>query len=923
MALKPEQIARLAQIVRDASTALAITTMGAKATAEERARLEREGYIKLPIAGDLVWDSFALGQVAQQHAAAAGMSYDEFQAYLRSHPVALGAQERYAVEVAQNRAGTYCVGLGNRYSEELGRVLIDADQEQAARVRGQIRDATAMQIAERQTVKQLKSALGNLTQDWRRDWDRIAATESHQAHQEGFVLAVTEEYGDDELMAKVPEPEACEQCKLHYLEDGKPKVRPASWWMANGPTNAGRKTRDWKPVLGALHPHCFAAGQRIWTARGQVPIEQVAIGDWAVSAEGRWRRVTQTFRRYYIGPLMRIRAGERECLVTGNHPFLSGGQWVPAQGLKQGSQVVEMFVTEAQQAPPVAQQPRLFGRILTGFSRAGVPITAIEFDGQLARPIYEIDQIPPDKLIRLDGPSASEEGGQKGIFQLGIAAANAMAFSAADFIVREDAPPAAFVCADGQLLALDEGGAIHAELLRSRSISLGMPGVVDSLEDGASRYPELAGYCLNGEFVVEVEPQNQACVEVPPLRSVHSHIAAVSLAESQAWHGWVYNLSVDGDESFVAEGLAVHNCRCQMVRVPTGWAFNEAWDLVPVTMAKSDQLPGGVGDKKTPSDFPADALAEGTDHELEHTRDRKLAREIAMDHLTEDPQYYVKLRKLAKAEQLPLFIGPRGGKWADPKHTIAWHPSADAPVRSSKLAVLAPTTPHSVALKAAHEAKPEDFGLPAGARVSDPWEIPTIPATAKWEHPDYGEGTGAAPWQRDPDWHPDFHRYDFVLVNSSAGKDSQAMLSQVVAQADKAGYPRSKIIVVHADMGRAEWEGTQELAAQQAAHYGLRFEVVKRERNDLIGDIEERYWAQMQRYTDTGALIGAGVKSWSDLLAASDEQVQSIIGAGSMGRWSAAERTAKLKQSAKQAVKGGVEKARTPARRSRGSQSAT
>jgi 3'-phosphoadenosine 5'-phosphosulfate sulfotransferase (PAPS reductase)/FAD synthetase len=81
--------------------------------------------------------------------------------------------------------------------------------------------------------------------------------------------------------------------------------------------------------------------------------------------------------------------------------------------------------------------------------------------------------------------------------------------------------------------------------------------------------------------------------------------------------------------------------------------------------------------------------------------------------------------------------------------------------------------------------------------------------------------------------------YDWILVNSSAGKDSQAMLDYVVGLADEAGV-RDRIVVVHADLGRVEWEGVRELAEEQAAHYGLRFEVVKREQGDLLEAIEKR-----------------------------------------------------------------------------------
>lgn len=87
---------------------------------------------------------------------------------------------------------------------------------------------------------------------------------------------------------------------------------------------------------------------------------------------------------------------------------------------------------------------------------------------------------------------------------------------------------------------------------------------------------------------------------------------------------------------------------------------------------------------------------------------------------------------------------------------------------------------------------------------------------------------------------PSLAEYDVILVNSSAGKDSQAMLTHLVGLADAQHVDRSRLVVVHADLGRVEWEGTRELAAEQAAHYGLRFEVVSRTKGDLLEQIEQR-----------------------------------------------------------------------------------
>ena len=61
-----------------------------------------------------------------------------------------------------------------------------------------------------------------------------------------------------------------------------------------------------------------------------------------------------------------------------------------------------------------------------------------------------------------------------------------------------------------------------------------------------------------------------------------------------------------------------------------------------------DEIPGGLADKKTPKDFDPKSLEKGMKVELEHTNNHHMAKEIAMDHLTEDPKYYEKLEKMEK-----------------------------------------------------------------------------------------------------------------------------------------------------------------------------------------------------------------------------------------------------------------------------------
>jgi len=75
-----------------------------------------------------------------------------------------------------------------------------------------------------------------------------------------------------------------------------------------------------------------------------------------------------------------------------------------------------------------------------------------------------------------------------------------------------------------------------------------------------------------------------------------------------------------------------------------------------------DDLPGGKGDDTSLGDFDPEEVAEGLSVETEHTDDLAIAEDIVRDHLTEDPRYYKKLkkvevRKAVANERPPLISG--------------------------------------------------------------------------------------------------------------------------------------------------------------------------------------------------------------------------------------------------------------------------
>jgi hypothetical protein len=69
---------------------------------------------------------------------------------------------------------------------------------------------------------------------------------------------------------------------------------------------------------------------------------------------------------------------------------------------------------------------------------------------------------------------------------------------------------------------------------------------------------------------------------------------------------------------------------------------------IKILIKESEKLKGGKGDNRPDSDFDAKELENGIKHELEHTKVHQVAKEIAKDHLSEDPNYYKKLKKIEK-----------------------------------------------------------------------------------------------------------------------------------------------------------------------------------------------------------------------------------------------------------------------------------
>jgi hypothetical protein len=255
--LTPEQLHEIQEIIRNHHAAFVVNNISPDAVPQDVLdKLSEAGLIDIKAAS--LEDSYLLGAVAAvlEDPSIKNMSYDDFKAHVRKNPIPLSRIETQAIQFAQMHGAQMVQGLGNKAGATIGSALIEADEDLRVRLREEIQTQTAENIAKRQSVRQLKSALGNATKDWARDWDRIAITEKHNAMMRGLSDKYLTDHGTDVRVAFRPMPDACKKCKeLHLGDKGVPYVFKLSDIEGNG-SNFGKKQAEWKPVIGAVHPHC-------------------------------------------------------------------------------------------------------------------------------------------------------------------------------------------------------------------------------------------------------------------------------------------------------------------------------------------------------------------------------------------------------------------------------------------------------------------------------------------------------------------------------------------------------------------------------------------------------------------------------------------------------------------------------------------
>lgn len=251
------QIELLKKIISEHMNVIMELTTGGSGTTLSPSMLKKLGLPKEVT--DLITDSYVYGKVS----AVAGKSLEnmpEKDVKKLTDKMKLTPAQRKSIEFAQTNAQVHLDSLQAKITSSVVSLAIQEQTNMYQNIQQVIPTAMAEGTPRYKVIQQLREMSG----DWERDWHRVAHTEMWNAKCTGEAQAILDgespltSKGADTRVFKRPAPNACPTCKRLFLEKGtnKPIVWKLSELMANG-TNYGLKQKDWKPVVGTVHPNCM------------------------------------------------------------------------------------------------------------------------------------------------------------------------------------------------------------------------------------------------------------------------------------------------------------------------------------------------------------------------------------------------------------------------------------------------------------------------------------------------------------------------------------------------------------------------------------------------------------------------------------------------------------------------------------------
>lgn len=264
--LTSNQLHVLLELVQRQMAVFAASTLGPEILSDQDKQILKENgldYTKLyDSTKDLVDLNFHLGLLSKVlgDEKVKSFTYDQLQQYIKSgQHIPLNARERAIVHSVKMQSMADIRSVNQRIFRDVNNVVANelgnarADQEEY------LRDQIATGVGERKNRRSIARQIARLTGDWSRDFNKSVQYISHTALNEGRMAMIHRKHGDNS--AKIyfqVQTTACTQCVKAYLKNGpgsEPIVFTLGELERNG-SNIGRKQKEWKPVIKAMHPYC-------------------------------------------------------------------------------------------------------------------------------------------------------------------------------------------------------------------------------------------------------------------------------------------------------------------------------------------------------------------------------------------------------------------------------------------------------------------------------------------------------------------------------------------------------------------------------------------------------------------------------------------------------------------------------------------
>lgn len=370
-----------------------------------------------------------------------------------------------------------------------------------------------------------------------------------------------------------------------------------------------------RPVWGLwASPDCFPAGTMVLTRAGYVPIERVEVGDEVLTHQRRWRRVTSTMRT--TRPVMRIRGyGHPGIVVSAEHPFLARRRedrwnnerrnydrhlepqaWVAAGDLDRGWYWASPTAFPDAAPPPIPVHQRrtlavdvalmwLAGRyVADGWTR----ITDTRADLVITCGHHEIEGLREQlgRWGRVGARAGAEElawheretttayqftASHRGLvewlrehFGHGAAEKRIPGWALGMDHARRESLLAGYLSGDGSRAGA-RGEIVEATTV-SRALAYGVKALAASLGKTAAVYvgtnrSTIQGRVINARDAYRVRWRDSLDeTHRQTFRENGIEWAPIRETEDLGRDEEVFNLSVEEDESYIVEGLIVHNC---------------------------------------------------------------------------------------------------------------------------------------------------------------------------------------------------------------------------------------------------------------------------------------------------------------------------------------------------------------------------